>query len=107
MAEKCTNTSFDPSSGVMNPKPLVPLNHFTTPSAIANNLRFSRTCSLDCGDRSGVSKRRRSTWNPIAATTVTEVLVNRLRYAFRRLHGRLGRRAEVQQATAERDRAQR
>src|SRR5579872_1508897 len=34
MAEKCTNTSADPSSGVRNPYPFVALNHFTVPSAI-------------------------------------------------------------------------
>src|SRR5690349_11905036 len=31
MAEKCTNTSADPSSGVMNPNPFASLNHFTLP----------------------------------------------------------------------------
>src|SRR5690349_25003453 len=31
MAEKWAKTSAPPSSGVMNPKPLSALNHFTTP----------------------------------------------------------------------------
>src|SRR6185436_21169818 len=31
MAEKCTNRSLLPSSGVMKPKPLASLNHFTVP----------------------------------------------------------------------------
>jgi hypothetical protein len=31
MEEKWTNTSFPPSSGVINPKPLASLNHFTKP----------------------------------------------------------------------------
>src|SRR4029077_14117285 len=30
----CTNTSFDPSSGIMNPYPLVGLNHLTVPRDI-------------------------------------------------------------------------
>src|SRR5690242_16157513 len=34
ISEKCTKTSFAPSSGVMKPKPLSPLNHFTVPCAI-------------------------------------------------------------------------
>ncbi len=33
-AEIWTNTSFEPSSGWMKPKPLVRLNHFTVPAAI-------------------------------------------------------------------------
>jgi len=33
MAEKWAKTSFPPSSGVMNPKPLLSLNHFTVPVA--------------------------------------------------------------------------
>src|ERR671915_2516159 len=32
----CTNRSFVPSSGVMNPYPLLSLNHFTVPLAIKN-----------------------------------------------------------------------
>ena len=35
-AEIWTNTSFDPSSGWINPNPLVGLNHFTVPVAIVN-----------------------------------------------------------------------
>src|SRR6266705_1546132 len=31
IAEKCAKRSFPPSSGVMNPKPLESLNHFTVP----------------------------------------------------------------------------
>src|ERR1043166_2932310 len=31
MAEKCTKQSFSPFSGVMKPKPLASLNHFTVP----------------------------------------------------------------------------
>src|SRR4051794_41906273 len=38
MPEKCTNASFPPSSGVMNPKPFSSLNHFTTPVAIQHLL---------------------------------------------------------------------
>ena len=34
MAEKWTNASLPPSSGVMKPKPFSSLNHFTTPVAI-------------------------------------------------------------------------
>src|SRR4051794_13891952 len=34
IAEKWTNASLLPSSGVMNPKPFSSLNHFTTPVAI-------------------------------------------------------------------------
>src|SRR5690348_16792004 len=34
MAEKCTNTSAPPPSGVMKPKPLASLNHFTVPTDI-------------------------------------------------------------------------
>src|SRR5215218_8551024 len=34
--EKCTNASFPPSSGVMNPNPFSSLNHFTTPVANTN-----------------------------------------------------------------------
>src|SRR5688572_13644784 len=37
-AEICTNTSFEPSSGWMNPKPLVGLNHFTVPIVTASLL---------------------------------------------------------------------
>src|SRR5919112_2770863 len=36
--EKCTNASFPPSSGVMNPKPFSSLNHLTTPVAIQHLL---------------------------------------------------------------------
>src|SRR5690606_23249375 len=35
MAEKCANRSSPPSSGVMKPKPLESLNHFTVPVAIS------------------------------------------------------------------------
>ena len=38
--EKWTKTSFDPSSGVIKPKPLSPLNHFTVPCAIYLLLSF-------------------------------------------------------------------
>lgn len=38
MAEKWAKTSSPPSSGVMNPKPLESLNHFTVPVAITNFL---------------------------------------------------------------------
>src|SRR5690349_3998303 len=38
MPEKCTNASFPPSSGVMNPKPFSSLNHLTTPVAIQHLL---------------------------------------------------------------------
>src|SRR4051794_14456303 len=41
MPEKCTNASFPPSSGVMNPKPFSSLNHFTTPVAIQHLLTLS------------------------------------------------------------------
>jgi hypothetical protein len=34
MDEKWAKTSGVPSSGVMNPKPLVALNHFTVPAAM-------------------------------------------------------------------------
>src|SRR5690606_27937028 len=34
IAEKCANTSAPPSSGVMKPNPLAPLNHFTVPYCI-------------------------------------------------------------------------
>src|SRR6202008_4399306 len=33
-AEMCTNTSFEPSSGWINPKPFWELNHFTVPIVI-------------------------------------------------------------------------
>src|SRR3954453_13318935 len=32
MSDWCTNRSADPSSGAMNPNPLVALNHFTVPT---------------------------------------------------------------------------
>src|SRR5689334_78912 len=35
IAEKCANRSSPPPSGVMNPKPLASLNHFTVPVAIS------------------------------------------------------------------------
>src|SRR4051794_35206138 len=34
MSDWWTNTSLDPSSGAMKPKPLVALNHLTVPTAI-------------------------------------------------------------------------
>src|SRR5664279_1358026 len=34
IAEKCANTSAEPSSGAMKPKPLSPLNHLTVPVAM-------------------------------------------------------------------------
>src|SRR5512144_3302204 len=34
MDEKWTKTSVEPPSGVMNPNPFSPLNHFTVPCAI-------------------------------------------------------------------------
>src|SRR5438132_13473991 len=34
IAEKCANRSSPPPSGVMKPKPLASLNHFTVPVAI-------------------------------------------------------------------------
>ena len=37
--EKCTNTSSEPSAGVMNPYPFSLLNHFTVPVATNNLLR--------------------------------------------------------------------
>ena len=39
IAEKCANTSLEPSSGVMKPKPLSALNHFTVP-VVMGNLSF-------------------------------------------------------------------
>jgi hypothetical protein len=33
ICEKCTNTSSEPSAGVMNPYPFSLLNHFTVPVA--------------------------------------------------------------------------
>ena len=40
-AEMCTNTSFEPSCGVMNPKPLVALKNFTVP-VVDMNFPFMR-----------------------------------------------------------------
>src|SRR4030065_214835 len=37
MVEKCTNTSALPSVGVMKPKPLASLNHFTVPLCIVTS----------------------------------------------------------------------
>src|SRR5918999_5174877 len=39
MAEKCTKRSLLPSSGVMKPKPLASLNHFTLPVLMSVSLR--------------------------------------------------------------------
>src|SRR3982750_4281800 len=64
MAEKWTNTSFDPSSGVMNPKPLVPLNHFTTPSAMAKDPSVLTLKLLDGGTRMETRKRLMVDVNP-------------------------------------------
>src|SRR5579875_2127212 len=50
MPVKWTNRSRPPSSGVMNPKPLSSLNHFTVPVAIAQ--------SLTCRSAGGVAPPR-------------------------------------------------
>src|SRR4030065_316251 len=41
MVEKCTNTSALPSVGVMKPKPLASLNHFTVPLCIVTSARVA------------------------------------------------------------------
>lgn len=41
IAEKCANKSSPPLSGVMKPKPLASLNHFTVPVAISISLIIS------------------------------------------------------------------
>src|SRR3990170_7697623 len=48
MAEKCTKRSLLPSSGVMKPKPLASLNHFTVPVLMS-------VCFLDIGKKEGES----------------------------------------------------
>src|SRR5215217_6768939 len=48
MPEKCTQASFPPSSGVMNPKPFSSLNHFTTPVAIQHLLTLQSLCARWC-----------------------------------------------------------
>src|SRR6185312_799848 len=45
IAEKCTNTSVPSPSGVMNPKPLASLNHFTVPTAISEDPSSQRPIS--------------------------------------------------------------
>src|SRR5882724_1880190 len=41
----CANRSFPPSSGVMNPKPLESLNHFTVPVGMSFHfLKLQRLC---------------------------------------------------------------
>src|SRR4051794_18760838 len=45
IAEKCTNASLPPSSGVMKPKPFSSLNHFTTPVAISTALLIDPACA--------------------------------------------------------------
>src|SRR3954469_20140162 len=51
MDEKCTKRSLLPSSGVMKPKPLASLNHFTLPVLIFHSLKSiekkTRLCA--CG----------------------------------------------------------
>src|SRR4051794_24795862 len=51
----------------MNPNPLVPLNHFTTPSAITKNTQFSRTCFGLRRPKVVLGKRRMVDVYPIAA----------------------------------------
>src|SRR5918994_4119944 len=48
MDEKCTKRSLLPSSGVMKPKPLASLNHFTVPVLMS-------VCFLDIGKKEGES----------------------------------------------------
>src|SRR4051812_12344603 len=45
IAEKWTNASFPPSSGVMKPKPFSSLNHFTTPVAIRQHSSLNPACA--------------------------------------------------------------
>src|SRR5215208_3725394 len=78
--EKCTNASFPPSSGVMNPKPFSSLNHFTTPVAIQHLLTLTLdarggaaghclpACSTARGaDRRGVYTRGGGRPQPVGA----------------------------------------
>ena len=54
MAEKWTNASWPPSSGVMNPKPFSSLNHFTTPVAICcSTSRLAQCCTSRGARRAG------------------------------------------------------
>src|SRR4051812_47884227 len=46
MSDWWTNTSADPSSGAMNPKPFVALNHFTVPTVIAFFLSLHRAYAI-------------------------------------------------------------
>src|SRR5262249_48540929 len=42
IAEKCANRSSPPPSGVMKPKPLASLNHFTVPVAMFPNPQYKK-----------------------------------------------------------------
>src|SRR5467141_338406 len=57
----CTNTSLPPSSGWINPKPLVALNHFTVPmltGVVPSQDRYSRSPLSDGLVRSNFWKGR-------------------------------------------------
>src|SRR5581483_631968 len=54
IAEKCANTSFPPSSGVMKPNPFASLNHFTVPVLIVSSLM----CFIGSDREPGLEERQ-------------------------------------------------
>src|SRR3954447_16950112 len=53
MSDWWTNTSAEPSSGAMNPKPLVALNHFTVPAVTSCSLCLSDSVLKRSPDATG------------------------------------------------------
>src|SRR3990172_12663377 len=60
MTEKCTNTSSEPSPGVMKPKPLESLNHLTVPGCIIRLNSLNQIWG-------GSSARKTNASHPLAA----------------------------------------